>query len=204
MKSIARFLMPALALALVSIFSSTITALAQDFPPPVGTVLPCRFRGNIAINRDGRDFVGTVEGSGTFQVIATTDNSATYIPIAIEARSTFGELGTFTTQLGAAAATQVSVANSLQADVPFPVRIEMRYPPIVTDPGDNPDSDEDDIVYTGGEVNFLIDASDSFNPIVNATSRIENPVTFTAEDGDTDPTNNPTFTLVRLNATFNN
>jgi hypothetical protein len=190
MKAIARSLMPALVLALVGIFGSTATSLAQDFPPDVGTILVCPFNGDIIVNRDGRDFVGTVEGSGTFQVVESGDNFTRYIPIAIDATSNFDELGTFTTRLNeniAADELPVSEARSISADV-FPVVIPMRYPPVVTDP--------DGVEYIGGEVNFLIDASNSFNPIEGETSRLEGPVTFTSEDGQS-------FTLVQLNANFN-
>lgn len=186
MKAIARFLMPALLLALVSTFGSTITALAQDFPP-VGTILFCPFRGDITISQNGQDYVGTVEGSGTFQVIESGSASASYLPVDIQATSTFEELGTFTTRLNNGAAVRPSVANSINADGGFPVRIEMIYPPIVTGP--------DGVEYVGGEVNFLIDESDSFDPIVGATSHLENSVTFGQGD--------QTFTLVSLNATFN-
>jgi hypothetical protein len=194
MKSIARFLMPALALALVSIVGSTVTALAQPFPP-VGTILTCPFRGTIVVNQNNVDFAGTVEGSGIFRVTATTATSATYTPVAITATSTFAALGTFTTRLDNNAAVAISVARSINGNG-FPVIIPMRYPAIVTGP--------DNVAYSSnGVVNFLIPSSNSFNPIVNEVSNLEGPVTFIAPDGDTDPTNNPTFRLVRLTATFN-
>lgn len=193
MKSIARFLMPTLVLALVGIVGSTITALAQDFPPPIGTRLRCPFNGTISIDRDGALLDGTVTGSGTFEVIATTENTATYIPVEIEATSTFpqlGDEGTFTTRLNTTVPAPASTAASVDASVAvFPVVIPMIYPPIVTDP-------RGDEFTSQGNVNFLINVSNSFNPIVGEVSNLENPVTFVAEDGRS-------FKLVSLTATFN-
>jgi len=190
MRSIARFLMPTLFLALVGISGSTVTALAQDFPAQVGDRIRCPFNGDIVINRDGTEFSGSVEGFGTFEVLAVEGNSAVLIPVEIEATSTFEELGEFKTRLNeniAADELTRSVVRSIGADV-FPLEVPMIYPPIVTDP--------DGVEYTSeGDVNFLIKSSNSFNPIEDETSDLANSVKFTSEDGQS-------FTLVRLTATF--
>jgi hypothetical protein len=189
MKAIARFLMPALVLALVSIFGSTITASAQDFPPPIGEVITCNFNGPIVINQDGRDFLGTVSGFGAFQVVTTTDNVAQLRPVEINATSDFPELGTFTTTLNRRIPEdQQPISNVIFDGDQFIV--PMIYDPVVTGP--------DGLEYIGGTVNFFIDGSNSFNPIVDQTSRLEGSVTFQTADGSS------SFTLVSLDATFNN
>jgi len=186
MKAITRFWM---ALAMVAILGSTMTALGQVLPRP-GTRLICNFQGPIVINQDGRDYVGTVSGYGGFLVSQSNTTSATYSPVDISATSIFPELGTFTTRLDAAAAVEPSVATTLGGAATFPIYIPMRYVPIVTGP--------DGVDYYGGVTNFVIDASQSFNPIVGETSHLEGSVTFTSRDGSR------SFTLRSLEATFNN
>lgn len=202
MKTIAKFRNAALLLMLAGVVGTTSTGNAQNrgaegLPAQVGQVITCNFQGPIAINRDGEDFVGAVSGYGSFQVVdvgyANDEDAAagrvsrvTYVPVDIQATSTFEALGTFTTRLNDVSVTSETVALG-GADI-FPVQSDMIYYPIVDTPYGS---------YTTQEpVNFTSGSANSFLPFENEPFHLAGPVTFSGDDGNT-------FTLVRLDAIFN-
>jgi len=205
MKAIAKFLMPALALAAVGILGTASHASAQEDRSVFGGVRvgdqpACPFIGTLAITAAGQDFAGTVNGSGTFQVTSvsnfnpddpTSVNSVSLTPFAIQAESDLPGFGKITTTLQpvADADLPVSSTSSLNAGpAPFPARGDMTY---------NATGTIGDVVYTSrGTVSFVSDNISAAFPFTQQAFRIARPVEFVDADG------NVGFVLNRLDATF--
>jgi hypothetical protein len=198
MRRIARFGLAMFILALAGLAGTTNSTYSQELPGP-GTILICPFDGDITINQNGRDFVGTVNGFGAFEVLSSTPfnpedptsrNRLVTRAVDIGATSIFPELGTFTTRLNlnAPVTTISEIVSANPGPAIFPLEVDMRYDAIVTGP--------DGRQYLAiNPVNFRTTTANTINPFVNEVTNLEGPVQFVSPEGN--------FTLVRLTATFN-
>jgi len=203
MKAFTKFLMPVLALAVAGIVGSMASAQAQvvsAFAVQVGQIVRCNFTGPISATVAGRTYAGTVTGSGDFRVTSTSNynvaspesrNTVSYVPVAIQATSTFPGLGTATTTLDRQALAPASSTTSLNAgDAAFPAASAMTYNAITTLNG---------VAYTSqGVVNFVSGNVNTAFPFVNERFDIAAPVNFVDASGQVG------FTLNSLTSTFNN
>jgi hypothetical protein len=197
MKSITRFWMPALAMVVAGLMGGS--ANAQVFPTQPGQIITCNsLPGPIVIRVGDQTFAGTSNGTGTFRVSATTAgnpatgavSSVTYFPVAINATSTFANFGTITTAIGGGGAGIFSATVSRNPGSLFPARSSMTFPATGTVNG---------TVYTSRRPLTLSAPNvNSFLPFQNEPFTLDQPVDFVNDQGQVG------FTLLRLDATFNN
>jgi hypothetical protein len=197
MKSIAKRFMASmfvLALAGTSLY-------AQGLPVQVGQQITCNtLPSPIIVNVGGRDFAGTSVGSATFQVTAVTRanandprsavTSATWTPVAVQATSTFDNLGVIQTSLVANAANPVLSSVTSIGDTPLPVRPSMSF---------TASGSLNGIPFTSTTpVTLVSDISQTFLPFQNERFNLQAPVRFADDRGAVG------FTLTQFNPTFNN
>jgi hypothetical protein len=199
MRSFAKFLTIAAACIVGSATLAHAAGTGSVFNVQVGQILVCNFVGNISVTANGQTYQGTVTGSGTFQVTSFANfdptkpnsrNIVSYVPVAIQASSTFAGLGTITTRLDPQAPPATSSTTSINAGPnPFPASSAMTYNAITTVNGTS---------YTSrGVVNFVSPQVFTAFPFQQEPFQIAAPVVFA--NGD-----NIGFTLNSLNSVFNN
>jgi hypothetical protein len=198
MKAFAKFL----AIVAVCVVGSVTLAHAQGsvFGVQVGQILICHFTGTITITLNGQVSQGTVTGSGTFQVTAVGNfdptkpnsrNFVSYVPVSIQATSTFPGGGTATTALDLTApAVTSSTASVNPGPAAFPARVIIVYWATVT--------------LNGVSVKGQSAVTFAANPVFTAFPFQQEPFQLAAPVNFVDDGGNVVFTLNSLNSTFNN
>jgi hypothetical protein len=200
MKKLATFLTIAAACMVGSVNLAHAQAGTSVFNVQVGQIVSCNFVGNISVTSNGQISQGTVNGNGTFQVTAvgnfdpakpSSRNFVSYVPVSIQATSTFPNLGTATTTLDLQAPPVTSATSSNNPGPgAFPARSAMAYPAVTTLNG---------VRYTSqGIVNFVGNPVFTAFPFQNEPFQIAGPVNFIDGEGHVG------FTLNSLNSVFNN